>query len=90
MEFEWDQEKSQTNKAKHGIDFDTAKKLWDDRNRVEIQAIYPLENRGILIGKIDTKLWTAVFTRRRNAIRIISVRRARKQEAKLYDQKENS
>ena len=63
MRFEWDDEKSRTNKAKHDIDFDTAKELWDDPNRVEILTSYPLENRSILIGKIDKTLWTAIFTR---------------------------
>ena len=90
MKFEWDDEKNRTNKAKHGINFNEAKALWNDINRVEIQTSYPLENRSILIGKVDRKVWTAIFTRRSNAIRIISVRRARKQEAQLYGQKENS
>ena len=84
MKFEWDEKKSLTNKTKHGIDFDTAKNLWKDSNRVEIQTSYPLENRSILIGKIDKKLWTAIFTRRSNSIRIISVRRSRKKEEMLY------
>lgn len=88
MEFEWDEDKSRTNKTKHGIDFDTAKQLWKDDSRVEIHTPYPLENRGILIGKVQKKLWTAVFTWRGKAIRIISVRRARKKEATLYGEKE--
>ena len=88
MEFEWDEDKSRTNKIKHGIDFDTAKQLWTDDSRVEIHTPYPLENRGILIGKVRKKLWTAVFTWRGGAIRIISVRRARKKEASLYGEKE--
>ncbi len=88
MEFEWDEDKSRTNKTKHGIDFDTAKQLWKDDSRVEIHPPYPLENRGIVIGKVQNKLWTAVFTWRGKAIRIISVRRARKKEATLYGQKE--
>ena len=90
MRFEWDDEKSRTNKTKHDIDFDTAKELCNDTNRIEILTSYPLENRSILIGKIDKKLWTAIFTQRGNSIRIISVRRARKKEAKLYGEKENS
>ncbi len=88
MEFEWDDEKSRT-KIKHGIEFDVAKELWNDSNRVEIQTPYPLENRSILIGKSGKKLWTAIFTYRGNAMRIISVRRAREQEVKLYGEKEN-
>ena len=90
MQFEWDDEKSRINKTKHGIDFDTVRGLWNDSNGVEIHTSYPLENRTILIGKIDKKLWTAIFTRRGNAIRLVSVRHARKQEAKLYGKEENS
>ena len=89
MMFEWDNEKSRSNHAKHGIDFDTAKALWNDVNRVEIQSPYPLESRSILIGRLDKKLWTAIFTQRRSAVRIISVRHSRKREANLYGQKEN-
>lgn len=88
MEFEWDERKNRTNKNKHGIDFESATKLWNDKNRIEIQTTFPIETRGILIGKIDKKLWSAIFTLRSNAIRIISVRRARRKEAKLYEQKE--
>ncbi len=89
MSFEWNDEKSRKNMSKHGIDFDTAKALWDDPNRVEIHAPHPIENRNILVGKIWKKLWASIFTTRGNAIRIISVRRARKKESILYEQKEN-
>jgi uncharacterized DUF497 family protein len=33
MKFEWDDQKSISNKEKHGIDFDTAKNLWFDEKR---------------------------------------------------------
>jgi uncharacterized DUF497 family protein len=62
MDFEWDENKSNSNKTKHGIDFSMAKLMWDDTNRVEIEAPYPLERRGILIAKIGKNLWTAIFT----------------------------
>jgi len=75
---------------KHGIDFTTAKALWEDPNRIEIHTGHPIENRTIIIGKIGKNLWASIFTMRGNTIRIISVRRARKKETKLYDQKENS
>jgi uncharacterized DUF497 family protein len=87
MEFEWDAKKSRANKSKHGIDFNDAIELWNDQDRVEIQTNFPTENRNALIGKIGDKLWTAIFTKRVDNIRIISVRRARKKEAKLYDQR---
>ena len=87
MEFEWHEKKSRTNKSKHGIDFNTARELWNDPDRIEIQTNFPVENRNALIGKIGDKIWTAIFTRRMDAIRLISVRRARKKETKLYEQK---
>jgi len=87
MKFEWDEKKGLANKSKHRIDFNTATELWNDQNRIEIQTNFPAENRSALIGKIEGKLWTAIFTRRTDAIRIISVRRARKKETKLYEQK---
>ena len=90
MKFEWDEKKSSINLSKHGIDFNTATELWEDEDRIQIQTSFPIENRSILIGKIGEKLWTAVYTCRKNAIRIISVRRARKKEARLYEQKETS
>ena len=90
MKFEWDDEKNNANLNKHGIDFNTAKALWNDPNRIEIHTAHPIENRIILIGRIGKKLWASIFTMRGNTIRIISVRRARKKELKLYGQKENS
>jgi uncharacterized protein len=85
MIFEWDPIKSQSNLDKHGLDFDSAKILWDDPDRIQIIAPYPLEHRVILIGAIKSQLWTAVYTLRKGVIRIISVRRSRKKEEELYE-----
>ena len=87
MIFEWDPAKSQSNRRKHGIDFETAKNLWLDKNRVEIHAPHPVEDRMVLIAKHLDKIWTAIYTPRREAIRIISVRRARQKEVDLYEEK---
>ena len=87
MKFEWDENKSHLNERKHGIDFKSATELWNDTNRVEIQTSFPDEIRHILIGEIKLKVWVAVFTIRNDTIRIISVRRARKKEHTLYEQK---
>ncbi|MDD1750714.1 MAG: BrnT family toxin [Methanothrix sp.] len=89
MRFEWDVAKSNVNRVKHGIDFETAQDLWLDESRIEIQAPHPIEDRRIIIGKLRGKLWTAIYTMRGNAIRIISVRRSREKEAMLYE-KENT
>ena len=88
MKFEWDENKSRSNKEKHGIDFEAATQLGNDKDRIEIQTSFPGENRSILIARIENKLWTAIFTERGDAIRIISVRSDRNKEAKLYEKKE--
>ncbi len=85
MEFEFNSRKSANNLAKHGIDFDDAKKLWDDPDLLEIPAKTEDEPRWLLIGKIAGKHWSAVITYRRDVIRIISVRRSRKEEVMLYE-----
>ncbi len=51
MKFEWDPAKSESNRKKHGIDFQTAKGLWHDELRIEIYAPHPVENRSILISE---------------------------------------
>jgi hypothetical protein len=87
MLFEWDPKKSKANQEKHGIGFEAAKILWSDDNRVEIHLLYPVEDRWILIGKKENKLWTAIFAVRGDTIRIISVRRSREKEVDLYEEK---
>lgn len=47
MLFDWDPEKSIANKEKHGIDFDTAKILWSDDNRIEIKEVALYEEKDI-------------------------------------------
>jgi uncharacterized protein len=84
MEFEFDPAKSDVNKAKHGIDFVEAQSLWYDDFRVDADASHDLELRRITIGRIGEKLWTGVYTMRGNAVRIISVRRARLAERLRY------
>lgn len=88
MNFEWDSEKNKTNKEKHGIDFETAKDIWLDENRIEIHVPHPVEDRKIIIGKLHGKVWTAIYTIRIEAIRIISVRRSRAKEVALYEKEE--
>jgi hypothetical protein len=84
MEFEYDPVKSQTNKEKHSIDFDEAQVLWLDEDRVKFPARSDTEERHALIAKNDEKIWVAFYTMREAAIRIISVRRARENEEKIY------
>ena len=87
MSFQWDARKSIANREKHGIDFETAKALWLDENAVEVTMTFLDEKRWALIAAAQGRIWTAVYTMRGEAVRIISVRRARAKEAKLYEKK---
>jgi uncharacterized protein len=83
--FEFDEAKSRSNLAKHGIDFREARDLWLDERLVEIPARTEGESRYVVIGRIGGKHWSAVVTYRTGTIRIISVRRARPEEVAIYE-----
>ena len=85
MIFEYDPEKSKTNKLKHGINFEEAQELWKDSLLLRISSKYEQEERFLFIGIIKQKHWSAITTYRDNAIRIISVRRARTEEIRIYE-----
>jgi uncharacterized DUF497 family protein len=85
MKFEYDPEKSTTNKAKHGIDFEQAQALWSDPFLIEAPVLTEDELRFLAVGRIGGKHWTAVFTWREGRLRIISVRRARQKEIERYE-----
>jgi uncharacterized protein len=85
IEFTFDKNKSILNKKKHGIDFIEALKLWDDPDFVEIPAKIKDESRFLVIGRIAGKHWSAVITYRNDKIRIISVRRSRPEQVKIYE-----
>jgi len=83
--FEFDQAKSEANKAKHGIDFVEAQALWLDEMLIEVAARTQDEPRYLVVGLIGQKHWSAIITYRDDKIRIISVRRARDEEVALYE-----
>jgi uncharacterized DUF497 family protein len=85
MEFQFDPGKSKANKKKHGIDFIEAQVLWKDPDLIEIPARTKDEPRSIVIGKIHEKHWSGIITCRGDKVRIISVRRSRPEEVKIYE-----
>jgi uncharacterized DUF497 family protein len=84
MDFEYDSKKSLLNKEKHGIDFVEAQNIWGDPECVMIPARTKNESRYLIIGIYNDKIWSAIFTIRNKKIRIISVRRSRKNEEEIY------
>jgi uncharacterized DUF497 family protein len=83
--FEYDDDKSQANLKKHGIDFLDAQALWKDSDLLEIQSRSDDEPRFLVIGLIGPKHWSAVITYRNGTIRLISVRRSRAREVEIYE-----
>jgi uncharacterized DUF497 family protein len=85
MPFEFDPDKSAANRAKHGIAFDEAQALWSDPFLLEAPARTTDEPRWLAVGRIAGRHWTAIYTQRGGNVRIISVRRSRKEEVEAYE-----
>jgi uncharacterized protein len=86
MNFEFDPAKSAANKAKHGIDFEAARELWQDVDRIDFPVNCTVEPRNMMLAILNGKLWAAVYTMRGANVRLISVRRARDNEKEMYEQ----
>jgi uncharacterized DUF497 family protein len=78
--FEWDENKRRINSANHGIDFEEAIEIFDGRVTVTRRSDYPDEPRFLTFGRRQIDTITVVWTQRGPKRRIISVRRARKNE----------
>jgi uncharacterized DUF497 family protein len=85
MPFEYDPAKSAANKDKHGIDFEEAQAVWSDKGVLHIPAQSNREERTMAIGRIGVVHWAVVWTWRGERVRIISARRAPKEEVRLYE-----
>jgi uncharacterized protein len=83
MKFEYDQKKAKTNKSKHGISLEEARELWFVPS-VELKARTVDEPRFMIIGKINGKFYSCIYTMRGEVIRLISARRSRKAEEEIY------
>ena len=85
QEFEWDDNKNDINKKKHGISFETAAAVFGDDNRLEIpDEMHSIdEERYIVIGLVHKVLFV-VYTEREDATRIISARKATPAERRVY------
>ncbi|WP_129678045.1 BrnT family toxin [Candidatus Chloroploca sp. Khr17] len=88
FEFEWDEQKAQTNTQKHGISFQEATTVFEDPFLITFQddlhSVY--EDRFISIGtSISMRLLTVIHTECDERIRIISARLATRREHYTYE-----
>jgi uncharacterized DUF497 family protein len=86
ISFEYDHNKSHSNKYKHGIDFEEAQALFDEA-MVTLSVNHIMDEvRFVAINKLGTKYFTIIYTYRDDNIRLISTRRSRKNEEKAYEE----
>jgi uncharacterized protein len=82
---EWNEEKAASNRRKHGIDFDEAIEVFYGTSLLR-RSDRKLEERWLAIGETEGRVVTVVFTWRGDTLRIISARRARRNERRAYYQ----
>ena len=89
LAFEWDDKKSASNEKKHGVSFDEAKSIFTDQfaRLIADPDNSDEEDRFILLGtSIHSRLLVVCHCVRMNdSIRIISARKADKQEREIYE-----
>ena len=87
MEIEWDNNKAASNLIKHKIDFEDAKNIFLAPNRLEREDKRDYDETRIqVIGIVNQVVLFVVYTKRNGRYRIISARRANKNERRQYYQ----
>jgi uncharacterized protein len=85
MLYQWDNNKAEINRLKHGVDFADAVSVFADDAAITIMDDYPNEERFATIG-IDAlgRILVVIYTWRNNDIRLISARKATRSERRQY------
>jgi len=85
MLFEWDEKKARSNRAKHGVDFESIRDFdFDTALYATDDATNYGEERFLAIGLIGLRVYALVFTKRGDRIRVISLRKATSAEIKTF------
>ncbi len=85
-DFEWDEDKAESNLKKHGVSFEAARLIFDDifaLDRLDTTMDYG-EDRFVITGLVNGVLLTAAYTERNERTRIISARKATANEEREY------
>lgn len=85
MNVDWDPAKDRANQRKHGIRFELARAVFDDPDRVELfdDRDYGAE-RWVAIGAVGRSILFVVYTMRHGGIRLISARKADRDDEDDY------
>jgi uncharacterized protein len=82
--FEWDDLKAAQNWVKHRVSFEEASLALDDPHGLDVRQDYDDEFRSLLIATANGRILAVVYTERGLRIRLISARRATKNEKNDY------
>lgn len=90
IEFEWDENKNQINKSKHGVDFEEAATVfYDDEAIIFDDPEHSMKEERFLILGITKReklcIVSHCYRNKDNIIRIISARKATKNETRTYN-----
>ena len=86
VEFEWNPAKAALNHRKHGISFPYATRVFLDphrQERLDTREEYG-EERWIALGRVDDSVLVVVYTLRGSNIRLISARKANRNDRGIY------
>ena len=89
LQFEWDDRKARANLAKHGMSFEEASTVFGDVRSLTIPdpAHSQDEDRFIILGRShQRRLLVVVYTGRGDKVRLISARRASRNEREQYEE----
>jgi len=84
MDFEWDPRKATSNELKHGVTFEFATGVFDDASRTERLDVASVEERWATVGLVEDSEIYVVYTVRDDAVRLITARRATRNEREEY------
>ena len=83
-----DERKAERNIVKHGVPFDYVARVFLDPHRLDTEDIRRdyREERRLILGKIEGRLFVVAYTPRGTIIRLISARKANERERRKYDE----
>lgn len=86
QDFEWDDAKAASNLAKHSVPFAYAARIFLDPQAIDIDTsrLGDGEKRRKIIGLIEGRIYSVVYTEREDSIRLISARQCNAKEERLY------
>ncbi|MFM2344172.1 MAG: hypothetical protein RLZZ210_782 [Pseudomonadota bacterium] len=85
--YEYDENKNNINIAKHAISFEDAHLVYENVNKITLEAGYEKEHRLNDIALVEVKgiILFLVYTLRQGKVRVISLRNASKKERLYYE-----